>query len=251
MNLNKQEIERLQSRIGYTFSSPHILTQALTHASACVGKNKNLEYAKDYERLEFLGDLVLGLCVGEILFNNFTKDKEGELSMRLHSLVNGNMCYEIANELGLLDFIRKGNEFESLEQGKLGSKTKGVLADVFESLLAAIYLDGGIEAAKQFTKRVYNQRLLKQDMMSYDSKTKLQEWAHKQGYSEPIYTLQSRQGPDHEPYFVFQVNIGEDYNATGAGGSKRIAEAQAALNLLLNAGVWQRLSDGTIKSCES
>ena len=241
MPLSQEEIKDLESRIDYRFVSHDYLESAFTHSSVSVEGG-----CVDYERLEFLGDSILGACIANLLFSTFPSDKEGELSVRLHSLVSGDVCADIANELGLLDFARFGSGFDTTAQRTM----RGIASDIFESLLAVIYLDGGMESAHSFISRMYKTRLHTYDV-SYNSKTALQEWSHKQGYEEPSYRVCSREGPDHDPSFVVEANVGNTHKSTGKGSSKRVAEIEAAKNLLLSQGVWQRTSDGTIKASKS
>ena len=145
------DYDELERRIGYTFKCHGQLKQALTHPSA-IRKQGDVSH---YQRLEFLGDRVLGLNVAQLLFDEFPNAKEGELSVRLNALVNGATCAEIADELGLVDFVRTGTDIKKLT----GKRMMSVRADVTESLIAAIYLDGGANAAADFVKRFWSSRL--------------------------------------------------------------------------------------------
>lgn len=237
--VSAQKIAKLEERIGYTFNEHARLVRALTHASA----TKVSGDISHYERLEFLGDRVLGLCVAEILFAQFPDAREGELSVRLNALVSGKTCAEIADEIELHDFIQAGADVKQLTSKRMRS----VRADVTESLIAAIYLDGGMEAASGFVQKYWKKRLLEDSGAIRDSKTALQEWAHTQSGDTPVYKILKRSGPDHDPTFVVEVEIQGTKNAQGKGKSKRAAEQAAAQAVLLREAVWLQTADGTIK----
>lgn len=221
---------RLEAAIGYAFSDKERLDRAITHASARPGKGSN------YERLEFLGDRVLGLCVAELLFTTFRQAAEGELSVRLNQLVSADSCAAVADELGLHRFIRTGADVKKLT----GKPMLNVRADVVESLIAAIYLDGGLEAARGFVLRNWEGRATRADGARRDAKTELQEWAHAKFASPPVYRVDDRSGPDHDPCFTVTVEIPGVAPATGSERSKRAAEQVAATKILEREGVWQK-----------
>ena len=237
--VSAQKIAQLEERIGYTFNEHARLVRALTHASA----TKNSGEVAHYERLEFLGDRVLGLCVAELLFDAFPDAPEGELSVRLNALVSGKACAEIADEIGLHDFIQAGADVKQLTSKRMRS----VRADVTESLIAAIYLDGGLVAAKKFVHQFWNQKLQGAGGAIRDSKTALQEWAHVKTGATPAYRVIKRSGPDHDPTFIVEVEIQGTEGAAGRGKSKRAAEQAAAQAVLLREAVWLQTADGTIK----
>jgi ribonuclease-3 len=237
--VSAQKIAELEERIGHTFKDHARLVRALTHASA----TKVAGDISHYERLEFLGDRVLGLCIAELLFTRFPNAREGELSVRLNALVSGSTCTEIADDIGLHDFIQAGADVKHLSSKKMRS----VRADVTESLIAAIYLDGGIDAAKRFVDRYWNKRLIEAGGAIRDSKTALQEWAHSHCGVTPSYKVSKRSGPDHDPTFVVEVEIEGTRSGIGKGKSKRAAEQAAAQCVLLREAVWLQTADGTIK----
>lgn len=237
--VSAQKIAQLEERIGYTFAEHARLVRALTHSSA----TKNSGEVAHYERLEFLGDRVLGLCVAELLFSAYPDAAEGELSVRLNALVSGKTCAEIADEIGLHEFIQAGADIKQLTSKRMRS----VRADVTESLIAAIYLDGGLQAAKQFVQKFWNKRLQGASGAIRDSKTALQEWAHVKTGATPVYRVTKRSGPDHDPTFVVDVEIEGAKGASGRGKSKRAAEQAAAQVVLLRESVWVQTADGTIK----
>ena len=222
-------IARVEERIGHRFANPERLERALTHASIRNPAGGN------YERLEFLGDRVLGLCVAELLFSHFRDASEGELSVRLNQLVSAHTCGEVADELGLHEFIRTGSDVKKLT----GTRMANVRADVVESLIAAIYLDAGLEAARAFIHRYWKARSLADGGARRDAKTELQEWAHARFGVTPVYRVTSRTGPDHDPVFNVVVEVGGTQPASGESRSKRAAEQVAATALLEREGVWQ------------
>ena len=237
--VSAQKIAKLEERIGYAFEEHARLVRALTHASA----TKTTGDVAHYERLEFLGDRVLGLCVAELLFEQFPEAAEGELSVRLNALVSGRTCAEIADEIGLHDFIQAGTDMKQLTSKRMRS----VRADVTESLIAAIYLDGGLEPAQQFVQKFWQKRLQEDGGAIRDSKTALQEWAHIQTGATPVYKVIKRSGPDHDPTFVVEVEVDGMKNGQGRGKSKRAAEQAAAQGVLLREAVWLQTADGTIR----
>ena len=237
--LSPGKIAELEARIGHTFKSHDSLKRALTHASA----TKKAGDISHYERLEFLGDRVLGLCVSQMLFTAFPDAREGELSVRLNSLVSGRTCAEIADEIALHDFIHAGADVKQLASKRMRS----VRADVVESLIAAIYLDAGLPAVEKFVTKYWNQRLHQKDAGNRDSKTALQEWAHSQSFPTPVYSIKDQSGPDHAPVFTVEVVIGGSEGAVGTGRSKRSAEQEAAQAVLLREGAWVLREDGSIK----
>jgi len=229
-SLSGEERLRLEKVIGHTFSDKQWLDRALTHASTGSAKVAN------YERLEFLGDRVLGLCVAELLFTTFRSATEGELSVRLNQLVSAESCAGIADELGLHQFIRTGADVKKLT----GKRMLNVRADVVESLIAALYLDGGLEAARGFILRNWQARATHADAAKRDAKTELQEWSHARFGTTPLYTVDDRSGPDHDPRFTVTVSIKGVAPETGVERSKRAAEQVAATKMLEREGVWPK-----------
>lgn len=213
---------------GHQFKDLARLDRALTHSSAR-GRT-----GADYERLEFLGDRVLGLCVAEMLFSNYLTANEGELSVRLNALVNANTLAEVADEIALYDYIRTGADVADLR----AERQKNMRADVVESLIATIYLEGGLEAARHFIHKYWSKRAQEEAAARRDPKTELQEWCHRVHHANPSYSVVSRDGPDHEPVFTVKVAIGDDIAAVADGASKRLAEQAAAKLLLEVEGVW-------------
>ncbi len=237
--VSAQKIKELENRIGHQFNSHERLVRALTHSSA----TKAAPDASHYERLEFLGDRILGLCIAEMLFLRFPKAREGELSVRLNALVSGDACARIADDIGLHEFIYAGSDVKHIA----GKRMQSVRADVVESLIAAIYLDGGLESVKSFVSRFWADRIEHAGANIRDSKTALQEWAHTNAGATPTYRILERSGPDHDPTFTVVVDINGVVSAKGVGRSKRIAEQAAAQTVLLREGAWKLSPDGSIK----
>lgn len=228
--LNDENRNVLEDLIGYVFTDKDRLDRAVTHASARPGKGSN------YERLEFLGDRVLGLCIAEMLFRTFRDAKEGELSVRLNQLVSAESCAAVSDDLELHRFIRTGADVKKLT----GKAMLNVRADVVESLIAAIYLDGGLEAARGFILRNWEDRAARAEGARRDAKTELQEWAHARFTTTPNYRVDERLGPDHDPRFTVTVEIKGVAPETGIDRSKRAAEQAAATKILEREGVWPK-----------
>ncbi|ODR89147.1 ribonuclease III [Sinorhizobium alkalisoli] len=233
-SLSAEDRARLETAIGYQFSEKERLDRALTHSSARTARGSN------YQRLEFLGDRVLGLCVAELLFQTFRDANEGELSVRLNQLVSAESCARVADELSLHEFIRTGSDVKRIT----GKHMMNVRADVVESLIAAIYLDGGLEAARRFVLKHWTDRAESADGARRDAKTELQEWAHARFGVAPKYRTDDRSGPDHDPRFTVTVEVAGLAPETGMDRSKRAAEQIAAMRLLEREGVWQKRSAG-------
>jgi ribonuclease III len=236
--LSDTEREALEALIGYTFSDRERLTRAVTHSSARIARGGN------YERLEFLGDRVLGLCVAELLFTTFRSAGEGELSVRLNRLVSADTCAEVADSLDLYKFVRTGADLKKIT----GERMKNVRADVVESLIAAIYLDGGLEAARGFVLRNWTERATASAQMRRDAKTELQEWSHQKFGFAPSYRVEDRSGPDHAPEFTVVVEIAGIGPERGTDRSKRAAEQVAAQKMLEREGVWAPTEPATADS---
>src|SRR6478752_6552518 len=220
--LSAADRTKLEALIGHEFAEKERLDRALTHASARTEKGAN------YERLEFLGDRVLGLCVAELLFSTFGAAAEGELSVRLNQLVSAETCAEVADEMQLHLFIRTGSDVKKIT----GKRMLNVRADVVESLIAAIYLAGGLEVERTFILKYWEKRVQERDGGRRDAKTELQEWAHAKFAVTPLYRVDDRSGPDHDPRFTVTVEVAGAKPETGVDRSKRAAEQAAAAKLL-------------------
>jgi len=209
----------LEETLGRAPRDSALFERALTHAS--FGEAQ-------YERLEFLGDRVLGLAVAAWLFELFPGEPEGQLSKRLNALVARETCAEVGRELGVGDRIRLGKQ--AREDG--ASDSDNVIGDVVEALIGALYLDSGLEAAEAFVRRAWAERVSTRDKAPQHPKSALQEWAAAQERRPPAYRLAERSGPQHAPTFVVEVEIRGVGSATAEGASKQEAETAAAQKLL-------------------
>lgn len=229
---SRPNLNTLQERIGYRFSNMMLLHEALTHSSAAHGQKG----IANYERLEFLGDRVLGLAMAEHLFQAFPEAAEGELARRFNSLVNKATCVDVAEELELGPYIKLGDS-EALAGGR---RKQTILADSCEALLGAIYLDGGWEPVKAVVTSFWARRAAEVASIPLDAKTALQEWVQGRGGETklPRYLKIAASGPDHAPAFVYEVRVEGLEPARGKGASRRAAEQAAATAMLVREGVW-------------
>ena len=211
--------------------------RALTHISALTGARNR---AGSYQRLEFLGDHVLGLVISDMLFRAFPKADEGELSRRLADLVRKETCADVARAIDLGAAIRLG----ASEANAGGRKRPAILADVCEALIGAVYLDGGYPAADGLVERLWQARMRAPARPLRDPKTMLQEWAQARGLPTPAYREVERTGPDHNPEFRVAVQLPNFAPAEGSGRSKRAAEQAAAAAMLAREGVKPERLDG-------
>lgn len=220
--------QALDAILGYRFTRSDLPREALTHRSA-LQQGRRATQKGSNERLEFIGDRVLGLLIAEWLGERFPTEQEGALGRRLASLVSQPVLAHVAETIGL-------GEALSVAPGeaRAGVKRRAtVLADALEAALGAIYLDGGLEPARDFVRRAWNDTMIAQEEPPKDAKTALQEWAQKRGLDLPVYTVSDRSGPPHAPVFVVTVTIGSD-SGEGTAGSKRAAEQLAAEQLYTN-----------------
>jgi ribonuclease III len=225
----------LEARIGYRFNEAGLIERALTHVSALKGPRNP---AGSYQRLEFLGDHVLGLVVSDMLFRAFPRADEGELSHRLADLVRKETCAEVARVIDLGAAVKLGGA--EVQGG--GRRRATILADVCEALIGAVFLDGGYAAAANFVERFWRDRMLTSVRPLRDAKTMLQEWAQARGLPTPSYREVARTGPHHDPEFRVAVDLPDREPAEGHGRSKRAAEQAAAAAML--AGVAPDGRDG-------
>jgi ribonuclease III len=223
--------DALEDRIGYKFADKALLERALTHISALSGGPQNR--AGSYQRLEFLGDHVLGLVISDMLYRAFSKANEGELSRRLADLVRKETCAEVARAMDLGPALKLGNS-ESHAGGRLRAT---ILADACEALVGAVFIDGGYKAADALIDRFWKERMLKPLRPLRDPKTMLQEWAQARGLPTPAYRELARTGPHHDPEFRVAVVLPDRPPAEGLGSSKRAAEQAAAAAMLARVGV--------------
>ena len=214
-------LSELETRLGHSFKDRDLLTRALTHASASTIDSN--------ERLEFLGDRVLGLVIAEQLHHRFPDDPEGIMALKLNALVRSEACARAAEKIGLGEFLILANS----EVVSGGRKKSAILAGACEAVIAALYLDGGFDVARDFILANWEEQFagLGRDMR--DAKTALQEWAQaRKGGAAPVYKLVKREGPDHAPRFVVEVEVAGHSPMTGEGGSKQGAEQAAARAML-------------------
>ncbi len=220
----------IEARLGYRFRQRALLTEALTHSSARSRRDGGL----DNQRLEFLGDRVLGLGVAQLLLRHFPDAREGELARRFNLLVRMETCAAVARELQLgPDLI-----LDAGEAAAGGRRKESILADACEAVLGAIFLDGGFQPAQDFVERFWTERLKSAPAAPVDAKTALQEWAQARKLSLPRYRMLRCEGPDHAPEFEAEVSIAGMPPAQGQGASKRAAEQAAAAAMLQREGVW-------------
>jgi ribonuclease-3 len=221
----------IEARIGHKFADSALLATAFTHVSAL--KKSTRKRSDSYQRLEFLGDHVLGLIVSDMLYRAFPNADEGELSKRLADLVRKESCADVAKSLGLFDDIKLG----AVGAGAGARLRKSVLGDICEAVIGAVFLDGGYAAAAQFVERNWTERMRKPRRPLRDPKTVLQEWAQSKGMPTPVYREIERTGPHHDPQFRVAVELPGLAPAEGLGGNKRAAEKVAASAMIEREGV--------------
>lgn len=224
----------LERRLGYRFQDRDVLARALTHPSA-VSRRGVEGHRASYQRLEFLGDRVLGLVVADMLFEAFPNADEGDLHRRHASLVRKETCAEIGAEMGLGDALH-------LDEGEDKSGGRGkvtILGDACEAVIGAFYRDGGLTAARALIGRFWQDRTAGDHRPKRDPKSMLQEWAQAQGLSVPDYRLVEELGPPHAPRFLICVEVEGYKSEKGEGSSKREAEQAAAARLLKRELVWE------------
>ncbi|GEO17134.1 ribonuclease III [Microvirga aerophila] len=234
MARRKPNLDELLTRLEYQFERPELLEEALTHVSAPNAGGQS------YQRLEFLGDRVLGLAIAEMLYRAFPGAPEGELSRRLAELVRRESCAEIAQSWDVGPHVKLGaGEAQSGER-----KNEAILADVCEAIIGAVFLDGGYDAAQKLIERSFKDLLAAPRRPLRDPKSALQEWAQAQGLPPPTYTIVEQTGPDHAPRFRVMVKVKGQESDFGLGPSKRVAEQAAARSLLLREGIWTEEEHG-------
>lgn len=216
---------KLAEALGHPFSQPALLIEALTHRSA-VAAGGNSRFG--YERLEFLGDRVLGLIIANLLLKHFPTESEGQLARRFNALVQGETLATVSQSIGLGDYL-----ILAPSEAQSGGRTnRSLLADVCEAVIAALFLDGGLPAAEKFVAQHWLPLLTAKARPRRDSKTRLQEWAQSRGLPLPVYQTIGREGPAHSPKFAVQVSVEGVGTAEGRGSSKRAAEQLAAGELM-------------------
>ncbi|MEM6414536.1 MAG: ribonuclease III [Pseudomonadota bacterium] len=229
MSERDQLVVELEERVGHRFSDRKLLERALTHSSV-----SNRSTTGDLERLEFLGDRVLGLLTAEALWRRHPDLNEGELAPRLNALVRKETCAKAAEEYGLNQLLRLSPHEE--ESG--GRRKKTILGDACEAFLGALYIDGGLEAARGAYDVFWTKRLDELYRSHRDAKTALQEWSQNKGLGTPNYLVETADGPAHAPAFEVSVSIKKYKPARGSGRSKRAAQMNAASAFLVREGIW-------------
>lgn len=217
------ELKALENRLGHRFGDPALLVRAVTHSSM------SSPTRSDNQRLEFLGDRVLGLVMAEGLLGADKAATEGQLAPRFNALVRKETCAEVAREIDLGAGLKLGRS-EMLSGGR---RKQALLGDAMEAVIAAVYVDGGFEAAKELILRLWGDRVTRVEADARDAKTSLQEWAQARGLQPPKYETVSRSGPDHAPIFTISATLENGESDQATAGSKRLAE-QAAAKVLLD-----------------
>ena len=219
----KDKLINLQKKINIKFKNLNNLKKSITH--------KSYDSFNNYEKLEFLGDRILGFVISKKLIELYPNEKEGVLDKKLASLVNKNKCLEVAKIIGLENFILVGN---NNSKNKVENK---IVADSIEALIGAIYYDKGFEISEKFILNMWKSFISSSDETIIDSKTKLQEYSLKKFKTLPIYKLISKSGPKHKPKFTISVRLQDSKFFNGQGDSKKKAEQDAAKNLLNNSKI--------------
>jgi ribonuclease-3 len=227
--------DKLEARLGYRFADPELLERALTHSSA-VSPSRRIE--RSYQRLEFLGDRVLGLVVADMLYRRLPRANEGELSRALNALVRKETCAAIARDLGLGAELNLGDS----EARTGGARKEAILGDVAEALIGAVYCDGGLGRAFEIVERLFEDYIALAGTERADAKTTLQEWAQGRGLEPPVYAEIERTGPDHAPEFTIAVHLNGYEEVLASGPSKKLAEHRAAEMFLLREKIWRNAS---------
>jgi ribonuclease-3 len=228
MTRKKSDLSALEERLGYRFKDIALLDQALTHKSFVTGRSHSSN-----QRLEFLGDRVLGLAIAEMLYSYYPGNLEGELSLRHTALVRNETCVEIALLLDLGPHLRLGRS----ERSAGGDRSPSILGDACEAVIGAMLLDGGYEPARDMIVRYWRPLMTATPQAPRDAKALLQEWALGRGLPVPIYREAGRSGPDHKPLFRVSIELPGIDPAEGVGPSKREAERAAASAMLAREGI--------------
>lgn len=219
--MKPSDIDQIEKILGIKFSDRSLIEQAFTH------KSKSMSISKNNERLEFLGDRVLGLVIAGFLSNEYPKDAEGVLDKKLASLVNKETCSKIISSLKIDQFLSLS---KAQKQNKAGNRK--ILGDLCESIIGAVFLDKGFEHARKFVLKIWKDNLKNTLNVIIDPKTKLQEYSLKLYKKLPIYKYISNSGPSHKPNFKVSVSIEKSKSFSAIGSSKKIAETNAAKKLI-------------------
>ena len=217
--MKRNTLIELQELINYKFNSEKLLEMSLTHKSFSEDKNN--------EKLEFLGDRVLGLIISKNLILKYQKEKEGIIDKKYANLVNKKKCAQISNEINLNKYMFLDKKYQKLNQ-----KNEKISGDCLEALIGAIFIDSGLKSAEKFILKYWDKSLKESDKTIIDSKTKLQEFTLKRYKVLPSYSLEKQSGPDHKPIFKVTVKIPNSKQLTAKGNSKKNAQQNAAKKLI-------------------
>ena len=216
------DLQAFQKRIGHDFARPELLLRAITHSSV------SSPTRGDNQRLEFLGDRGLGLVMAEALFSKDRDASEGQLAPRFNALVRKETCADVARQVDLGAVLKLGRS----EQLSGGRRKQALLGDAMEAVIAALYLDAGLDIAREIILRLWGERIDTAEARARDAKTALQEWAQGRGMAPPRYVETGRSGPDHAPVFTISARLDNGAEASASANSKRQAEQAAAADLL-------------------
>ena len=216
------ELKAFEGRLGHRFAEPELLVRAVTHSSMS-SPNRD-----DNQRLEFLGDRVLGLVMAEALLERDRAAQEGQLAPRFNALVRKETCADVARQIDLGKVLKLGRS----EMMSGGRRKQALLGDGMEAVIAAVYRDAGFEAAREVVLRLWGKRIESVKEDARDAKTALQEWAQARGLNPPDYVETARSGPDHAPKFTIEARLADGQAESATAGSKRQAEQAAAQALL-------------------
>ena len=216
------ELKAFEGRLGHHFAAPDLLLRAVTHASIVSATRP------DNQRLEFLGDRVLGLVMAEALLAADPDAREGQLAPRFNALVRKEACADVAREIGLGEVLKLGRS-EMLTGGR---RKEALLGDAMEAVIAAVFQDAGFDAARKLIRRLWAGRIAAVEPDARDAKTSLQEWAQARAMPPPVYVETGRSGPDHAPVFTVRVTLADGQSTDATAASKRAAEQTAARVLL-------------------
>lgn len=216
------DLAAFAARIGHEFRQSDLLVRAVTHSSLSSATRPS------NERLEFLGDRVLGLSIATALFQTDDRAAEGQLAPRFNALVRQETCADVAREIGLGEVLKLGRS----EMMSGGRRKEALLGDAMEAVIAAVYLDAGFDAARAVVLRLWGARIAAAGNLTRDAKSALQEWAQARGLPPPVYVEVARSGPDHQPVFTVEAQLSSGEVAIGEAPGKRQAEQAAAAALL-------------------
>lgn len=216
------DLRAFEARLGHTFTRPELLVRALTHSSM------SSPTRDDNQRLEFLGDRVLGLTIAEAVLEHDPNAPEGQLAPRFNALVRKETCADVAREIDLGAVLKLGRS----EMKTGGRRKQALLGDAMEAVIAAVYRDAGFEVARALILRLWGKRIATVETDARDAKTSLQEWAQARGLPPPAYVETARTGPDHAPEFTIEARLKSGEAARATASSKRLAEQAAAQALL-------------------